>query len=63
MVNGGRPPGCRTSRIDIQREATQIRLRASADHHRVGLIGCRRAVTLMLADGLQRTGAPPLKLQ
>jgi NADH dehydrogenase len=30
--------------------------------HRATLIGWRRAFTLMLADGLQRTVAPPLKL-
>jgi NADH:ubiquinone reductase (H+-translocating) len=30
--------------------------------HRAALIGWRRAVTLMLADGLQRTVAPPVKL-
>jgi NADH dehydrogenase len=30
--------------------------------HRAALIGWRRAVTLLLADGLQRTVAPPVKL-
>jgi NADH dehydrogenase len=30
--------------------------------HRATLIGWRRAVTLMLADGLRRTVAPPVKL-
>jgi NADH dehydrogenase len=30
--------------------------------HRATLIGWRRAVTLMVADGLQRTVAPPVKL-
>jgi hypothetical protein len=30
--------------------------------HRTTLIGWRRAVTLMLADGLRRTVAPPVKL-
>jgi NADH dehydrogenase len=30
--------------------------------HRAVLIGWRRAVTLMLADGLRRAVAPPVKL-
>jgi NADH dehydrogenase len=30
--------------------------------HRATLIGWRRAVTLMLADGLRRSVAPPVKL-
>jgi hypothetical protein len=46
---------CPAPSVDVQRVSLKIM-------HHATLIGWWRAVTLMVADGLQRTVAPPVKL-